>query len=87
MRSRHGVQGSGWGWLAAKPSTGRLFLTTCPNQDALQVQHPVRPCLLCGSHWSNSRISAAPPHKTSFIGLSFRTGGGGGGGAQPMVTA
>eukprot|EP01025_Chloroclados_australasicus_P032888 TRINITY_DN3340_c0_g1_i10.p1 TRINITY_DN3340_c0_g1~~TRINITY_DN3340_c0_g1_i10.p1 ORF type:complete len:183 (+),score=23.28 TRINITY_DN3340_c0_g1_i10:166-714(+) len=28
-----GIQGSGWGWLAAKPVTGKLYIVTSPNQD------------------------------------------------------
>ena len=69
MQSRHCVQGSGWGWLAAKPSTGRLFLTTCPNQDALQVQHPVRSLPPSRSHWKTEKqnFGCIASHKP-FIG-------------------
>jgi Fe-Mn family superoxide dismutase len=31
------VQGSGWGWLGYNPSTGRLEVATCANQDPLQA--------------------------------------------------
>ena len=40
------VQGSGWGWLAAKKETGKLFVITAPNQDTVQHVAPVRPHLL-----------------------------------------
>jgi len=30
------VQGSGWGWLGYNPSSGRLSVATCANQDPLQ---------------------------------------------------
>lgn len=29
------IQGSGWGWLGYNPSTGRLRIATCANQDPL----------------------------------------------------
>jgi superoxide dismutase, Fe-Mn family len=29
------IQGSGWAWLALCPTTGRLAVHTCPNQDPL----------------------------------------------------
>jgi superoxide dismutase, Fe-Mn family len=31
------VQGSGWGWLGYNPSTTRLEVATCANQDPLQA--------------------------------------------------
>ncbi|MFT4552475.1 MAG: Fe-Mn family superoxide dismutase [Chlamydiales bacterium] len=30
-----GVQGAGWGWLGFNKTSGRLEITTCPNQDPL----------------------------------------------------
>jgi superoxide dismutase len=35
------VQGSGWGWLAAKKETGKLFVLTTANQDTVQFSSPV----------------------------------------------
>jgi Fe-Mn family superoxide dismutase len=32
-----GVQGSGWGWLGYNPTTKRLQVATCPNQDPLEA--------------------------------------------------
>lgn len=32
------VQGSGWGWLGFDPSTQKLVLSTCANQDPLSTQ-------------------------------------------------
>lgn len=40
------MQGSGWGWLAAKKETGKLFVITSPNQDTVQHVVPVRPASL-----------------------------------------
>lgn len=37
-----GVQGSGWGWLAVKPATSKLFVLTTANQDPVRVVTPVR---------------------------------------------
>lgn len=31
------IQGSGWGWLGFNPSSGRLRLATCANQDPLEA--------------------------------------------------
>lgn len=31
-----GVQGSGWSWLGFNPTTKRLQIAACPNQDPLQ---------------------------------------------------
>lgn len=33
-----GIQGSGWGWLGYNPSTARLVITSCNNQDPLSTQ-------------------------------------------------
>lgn len=30
-----GIQGSGWGWLVKDATTGRLKITTTPNQDPI----------------------------------------------------
>lgn len=30
-----GIQGSGWGWLVKDTTTGRLKITTTPNQDPI----------------------------------------------------
>jgi hypothetical protein len=35
------LQGSGWGWLAAKRGGGKLFVVTTANQDPLSVVAPV----------------------------------------------
>lgn len=32
-----GIQGSGWGWLGFNPSTKRVEIATCANQDPLQA--------------------------------------------------
>lgn len=32
------IQGSGWGWLGYNPSTNRLAIATCANQDPLSAQ-------------------------------------------------
>ena len=32
------IQGSGWGWLGFNPSTNRLAIATCANQDPLSTQ-------------------------------------------------
>ena len=32
------IQGSGWGWLGFNPSTGKLQIATCSNQDPLITQ-------------------------------------------------
>ena len=29
------IQGSGWGWLGYEPSSGKLRIATCANQDPL----------------------------------------------------
>jgi Fe-Mn family superoxide dismutase len=33
-----GIQGSGWGWLGCHPTSKRLVLASCPNQDPLSTQ-------------------------------------------------
>lgn len=32
------IQGSGWGWLGYNPTTSRLEITTCDNQDPLAIK-------------------------------------------------
>ncbi|PVD29074.1 hypothetical protein C0Q70_11671 [Pomacea canaliculata] len=32
-----GIQGSGWGWLGYNPTSGRLMVAACANQDPLQA--------------------------------------------------
>ena len=44
------MQGSGWGWLAAKKETGKLFVITAPNQDTVQHVAPVRISSSCTGH-------------------------------------
>lgn len=40
------VQGSGWGWLGYNPSTGRLEVATCANQDPLQATTGLTPLMV-----------------------------------------
>lgn len=44
---RSALQGSGWGWLAAKPMTGQLHVVTTANQDTVEHSHPVRTPQVC----------------------------------------
>ncbi|VDK21774.1 unnamed protein product [Taenia asiatica] len=39
------VQGSGWGWLGFEPSSGRLRITACANQDPLEGTTGLKPLL------------------------------------------
>lgn len=39
------VQGSGWGWLGYNPTTKRLEVATCANQDPLQATTGLVPLL------------------------------------------
>lgn len=40
------IQGSGWGWLGWNPKTGRLRITTQPNQDPLSVRGKYTWCMV-----------------------------------------
>ncbi|TGZ67928.1 hypothetical protein CRM22_004528 [Opisthorchis felineus] len=40
-----GIQGSGWGWLGLNPTTKRLQLATCANQDPLEGTTGLKPLL------------------------------------------
>lgn len=40
-----GVQGSGWGWLAMCPKSGRLSVVTTSNQDPCEWRHGLIPIL------------------------------------------
>jgi superoxide dismutase len=40
------VQGSGWGWLAYNPTTSRLEVATCANQDPLQATTGLVPLMV-----------------------------------------
>ncbi|CAH1799091.1 unnamed protein product [Owenia fusiformis] len=39
------IQGSGWGWLGYNPTSGRLRLATCANQDPLKATTGLVPLL------------------------------------------
>nr|CAR85664.1 cytoplasmic manganese superoxide dismutase [Necora puber] len=40
-----GVKGSGWGWLGYCPKGDKVAVTTCQNQDPLQITHGLVPLL------------------------------------------
>lgn len=40
------VQGSGWGWLAYNPTTSRLEVATCANQDPLHATTGLVPLMV-----------------------------------------
>ena len=64
LRQRlHGLQGSGWGWLGAKPVTGKLFVVTSGNQDTLSHVAQV---------WLSDSIATSPLDACQYAAVAPR---------------